>query len=722
MSLQFKSLIILLLAAIIIPAFLILVNPYTSYDLKLHYGVNADRDSPDKIVVVALNEENIPHPQSIKSIHNWPRETHAKLIEKLDQVGVKSIVFDVFFNKKTPEDDRLAQTIANSNKTFLVNKVEQNWIQDKSGVLARYQRIVQPLQSLAINSVLTAPSVYSADSQGSYYKYAPVLNLLDRQLPQLPLLLVCWELIEEGVMDKFVSTLNRQGIQSITLTVNHQPAELLSQFLKLTKNQKNKLKAIIKLTPSLNFAQSNKLIGFVQAVSHADKQILNFLGKSTQFTTLDYAEVLAGSHQDMLNGATIFVGLSSIFKQTQVDSFLTPASFDGVGQHGIFLLATAYENIAYNNSIQSLSGWSLYFLLVLVMTLILSVFLIRHYRLQGVFGIVCSSGYLIIGLLVLNKMKIWLPLLIPIIVMLAIWMIAMYHNIKKTHIAKQRVSEILSRYLPQPAITKLLATHANKIIENQWGVCLVTDVRGFTALSEQHSPEQTHKYLNKYYRSLINVINQHQGIVSDLIGDSMMALWLDKKPNAHLNNQAVLAAFEIVKQVKKYNLENPEFPLYTGIGIHVGDISLGSLGSETHFEYRPIGDMINTASRIESLNKIFHLPILASGEFVLDISSDDVMPRFIANIVLSGKQVSNKLYSLEKDNQALLQVFSKAIICLEALDFKQANYLFKQCVDKYSDEASRLYLWLLKSKYIDQKFDGLVSASWLDRYNKNRQH
>ncbi len=729
-NLQFKRYIFLLLAVAILPAFLILINPYSAYDLKLYYWLSQDRSPPDKIVIVALNEENIPEPSNTKSIHDWPRDTHAKLIGKLDQAGVNSIVFDVFFKKKTPVDNLFSQAIINSGKTFIVNKVEQNWLQDEGEMLARYQRIVLPLELLSQSAVLTAPSVYAANNYGLYYQYSPVLSLLDQQLPQLPILLICWQLIKDGGMSKYLQTLGNniigqsEQLDALTDTLfANEPAKFFSEFSKLAKSKTALFKRAVKLTPTLTKEQMDKLAGFVNVAVNPKRQVLNFLGKSTQYVTLDYAEVLRGKHKAVLSNATVFVGLSSIFKQTQVDSFLTPASFDGVGQHGIFLLVTAYDNIAHNNGIQKLKEWHVYILLLFMVFLILPIFLIRHYFYQAMAGFLCVSLCLLIGLFILNKTQIWVPLLIPASMLLILWMGAMYYNIKRTYHSKQRVSDILSRYLPQSAINKLLIAHGNKIIENRWGVCLVTDIRDFTTLSEKQAPKKVHEYLNQYYQALINSINEHQGIVSDLIGDMMMALWVDKNPNHDLKNKAIAAAFEIVYQVEKYNRENPEFPLHTGIGIHVGNISIGSLGGESHFEYRPIGDIINTTSRIESLNKIFHLPILTSAEFITDISHDDLAIRFLGNIAVSGKQMPVKLHSLEqKDKPDLLKQFSKAMNYLGEFDFKQASILFQSCVDNYADEASQLYLWLLSQGYINNKFDGLILTDWLYAYNRSRQH
>ena len=96
----------------------------------------------------------------------------------------------------------------------------------------------------------------------------------------------------------------------------------------------------------------------------------------------------------------------------------------------------------------------------------------------------------------------------------------------------------------------------------------------------------------------------------------MLALWVAEKPDATLRNQACLAALDMLNAVEQFNRSSGgEKQLPTRIGVHCGYMLLGNIGLvDHHIEYRPIGDMVNTASRIEDLNKDLGTRILVSEE------------------------------------------------------------------------------------------------------------
>ena len=135
---------------------------------------------------------------------------------------------------------------------------------------------------------------------------------------------------------------------------------------------------------------------------------------------------------------------------------------------------------------------------------------------------------------------------------------------------------------------------------------LFCDIRGFTAISERQSPEDTIELLNIYYTLMFEAIDQHDGIVTLLIGDGLMVLFGAPQPLANPAASAVAAAQDMQAIIGQFNHEQkmaqkPEIRL--GIGIATGEVVAGYAGTKQRATYTCIGDKVNLASRLESHTK-----------------------------------------------------------------------------------------------------------------------
>jgi len=152
---------------------------------------------------------------------------------------------------------------------------------------------------------------------------------------------------------------------------------------------------------------------------------------------------------------------------------------------------------------------------------------------------------------------------------------------------------------------------------------LFTDIRDFTKLSEQMSPEQTFRYLNECLSSLGPHIREHGGFIDKYIGDAIMALF-PRSPAS-----AVSAAVAMLEEARDRNQRSPDLPpLSIGIGIHFGGVMMGTVGEAQRFEATVISDAVNLTSRLESLTKQLGCAIVVSRE-VADHVED---PRLTTNM------------------------------------------------------------------------------------------
>jgi class 3 adenylate cyclase/CHASE2 domain-containing sensor protein len=130
----------------------------------------------------------------------------------------------------------------------------------------------------------------------------------------------------------------------------------------------------------------------------------------------------------------------------------------------------------------------------------------------------------------------------------------------------------------------------------QFVTVLFTDIRGFTSFCEDKDPTEVVNLLNHYLQQMVSIVVKHGGHVNKFIGDGILAVFSDEE-GAHIGNhpaRAVRCAMEIVTAPSQFQ---------TGAGIHTGMAVIGNVGSQEKMEYTILGDTVNVASRMESLNK-----------------------------------------------------------------------------------------------------------------------
>jgi adenylate cyclase len=140
---------------------------------------------------------------------------------------------------------------------------------------------------------------------------------------------------------------------------------------------------------------------------------------------------------------------------------------------------------------------------------------------------------------------------------------------------------------------------------------MFTDIRGFTAFTEQMSDEQGPEVvvhlLNEYLATMVSLIVMYGGQVNKFIGDGILAVFSDGDESAEQGDHAVRA----VRCATRIVTARSQFE--TGAGIHTGLVVVGNVGSADKMEYTVLGDTVNLASRLESLNKENHTKLLMTG-------------------------------------------------------------------------------------------------------------
>lgn len=169
---------------------------------------------------------------------------------------------------------------------------------------------------------------------------------------------------------------------------------------------------------------------------------------------------------------------------------------------------------------------------------------------------------------------------------------------------------------------------------------LFTDIRGFTAFCESKDPAVVVDLLNTYMQVMVSLIVRYHGHVNKFIGDGILAVFSDDdegaKPGDHAW-RAVTCATEIV------TARAADFK--TGSGIHSGEVVIGNVGSSDKMEFTVLGNTVNLASRLESLNKELHTKLLLSQE-TLDMCGGSIDTSYVGQVPVRGKTEPMKLYTV----------------------------------------------------------------------------
>lgn len=253
-----------------------------------------------------------------------------------------------------------------------------------------------------------------------------------------------------------------------------------------------------------------------------------------------------------------------------------------------------------------------------------------------------------------------------------------------------RTNDAYSRFVPAEFLKFL---EKKSILDVQLGdqrehkfTIMFIDIRSFTKLSETMSAKENFDFLNSYLKRISPLINQNGGFIDKYIGDAVMALF----PGTP--EQALDAAIAIRRELVEYNrhraTQNYQ-PIKIGIGIHYGNLILGTIGSEERMEGTVISDAVNLASRVEGLTKRFQTPIIFSAA-VLENLADELTQRYslrnLGQVKVKGKTDGvpiYELYSGEDAGQIRLkdqtkELFETACANLTTTRLAKAQRMFEQ--------------------------------------------
>ncbi|HEY1728394.1 MAG TPA: adenylate/guanylate cyclase domain-containing protein [Candidatus Baltobacteraceae bacterium] len=261
-------------------------------------------------------------------------------------------------------------------------------------------------------------------------------------------------------------------------------------------------------------------------------------------------------------------------------------------------------------------------------------------------------------------------------------------------------NESATRFIPREFMSQLgrldikslqLGDHAEETM-----TILFSDIRSFTTLSGGMTPEETFKFVNSYLTRIGPIIRDYHGFIDKYIGDAIMALFPESP------RQAIEAAVAMQKRVVVYNEERFRAgypPVAIGIGVHSGDLMLGTIGETQRFETTVISDAVNIASRLESLTKTFGVLILASSTVMSEVDPTRVPSRRLGDVQVKGATHPVTIYDVfAADPPDLLEhkiktrdEFDLGRMAYAHGEFTEAYRYFREVARNKKDHAAAYY-------------------------------
>jgi adenylate cyclase len=210
------------------------------------------------------------------------------------------------------------------------------------------------------------------------------------------------------------------------------------------------------------------------------------------------------------------------------------------------------------------------------------------------------------------------------------------------------IKRAFSRYVAPEVAEEVLKDpeHAMLSGERRQATVLFCDIRGFTSMSERLTPEQVVSLLNDFYTLMIETVSKHDGSLQKFLGDAVLAVF--GAPIAHPDHaaRAVLTALDMRAAVADLGKRRRALglpPFEVGIGVSVGEVVAGTVGTEERMEYTVIGDSVNVASRLQDRAKPGSI-LLSRRTY--DAVRDVVDAKSLGAIKVKGKEAEVEVYEV----------------------------------------------------------------------------
>ncbi len=273
------------------------------------------------------------------------------------------------------------------------------------------------------------------------------------------------------------------------------------------------------------------------------------------------------------------------------------------------------------------------------------------------------------------------------------------------------------KYVPADLVSQLISLRQEAVLgtSKQELTIFFCDLENFTTASELLSSEDLNHLLTDYFQTITQILQKHGATVDKYIGDAVMAFW--NAPIALADHQlcGARAALEIRLELDKRQIEwaKQGLPsLSTRIGLNTGTVLVGNVGHEERLSYTALGDAVNLASRLESLNK-YYGTLLLVGEETLQAIGDRMVWRRVDRVAVKGKSKGTLIGEIVNERPAWWTDYEAAWQAYESADWNRALHLFEQVKRPEGEDGPSRVLAERCRRFIERGVPADWTGTWV---------
>jgi len=584
----------------------------------------------EDIVIIAIDQLSLELYRDNDINWQWPRDFYERIVGYLDDCGAKAIIFDMIFsdtesellNAASDNDESFGEAIRESGIVYLAVQAYQDTLPENPHKESFYLN----------NGVM-----FSQFNVKSYINGVFPIEILSRGARGLGLV---------GI-DPEVDDIHRR--------------------YPLVKKIRGKY------VPSLGFAVARDIIG----EDVITKQIFNSSGKSKILD--DDGELLLnwygkggvkdgvfpyysyhGVMESSLNydiGEPLTIPREAFKDKIVLIGSNAPALFDlrptpftyFEPYPGVEIHATAIQNFLNDDFIQRAPMWVVVVLMAVSSVIIFLAFkyLPKIRLFVAVFAAcILLELYASYVLLAANFWLPWVNIFVTTTLSFAGLVLSGYFRESKD---KKILRRSFERYVNDSVLEEILEKPDSVDFSGRvlTATIMATDIAGFTSISEKLSAHDVVSRLNDYLSEVSEAVIDNGGYINKYIGDAILAVFGAFGATEHHKKACIagLSAMKIIeRKIAEAKVQNLD-PFVTRMGITTGDMTMGNIGSARKVEYTVIGDSVNSAFRLEGLNKYYNTRLLIS-EYTKDGAGDDFEYRLVDLVKVKGKETPVGIYEL----------------------------------------------------------------------------
>lgn len=365
-------------------------------------------------------------------------------------------------------------------------------------------------------------------------------------------------------------------------------------------------------------------------VSAGGRLLLNYrydqAEQRSDFPRLGYFEAMVKLHErflenrmdqelPLLAGGIVFIGQTVTGKADVGPTPLSPIS------PLVLVHANAVNNVLADDFARRAPEWAVWLGAMVLGYIGLVIGLKRSVWTLGAFGVAVVSGYVAAAFAAWIQFSLWLPLMSPLLGFVGLHFLVIGRRVREEQRGREQVNQMFGTYL-SPALLKKMMKDGRNIAavssERRPVTILFSDLRDFTSMAERLKDDELIAQLNEYLAAMVDCIHREGGTLHKFIGDAVMAVWGDLASEGVAADAcaAARAALAMQKGLAQLNEKwrRQGWPAFRmGVGLNHGVVLIGNVGSPRRMEFTAIGDAVNLASRLESLNKELKTGILVGG-------------------------------------------------------------------------------------------------------------